>query len=160
MAGDNTMIFQDIHCNEIAYDQVSAITWRVTVYVLAQRKGKILMTEPAFVQRWELPGGEVRPEETLLEGARREVWEETGYHLASLSRTPLHFEERYFYDSDNRYRHVMAVICAGHVDGEPDPAWSLRSDEIKRVAWIDPISLTATNTFSRQWPVLAQARRV
>ncbi len=152
------MIFRDVYGHTVAHDGVSPVTWRLTVYVLAQHDGKILMTEPAYAARQELPGGEVEIEETLLEGARREVWEETGYHLASIGAAPLHFEEMFFYESHTRrYRHTIVAIFAGQVAGPADPAWQPLPDEVKRVAWIDPADLAAKTTPAHQWAALVKA---
>jgi 8-oxo-dGTP pyrophosphatase MutT (NUDIX family) len=152
------MLFRDFGQTEVQHDGVSPITWRMTVYVLAQRDRKILLTEPTFVQRQERPSGEVDAHEPLFEGARREVWEETGYRLTSLSQTPLHFEEVFFYETNTRrYRHAIIAIFAGQVEAEADPAWRPLPDEIKRVAWIDPASLSSNNIPIHQWPALAKA---
>jgi len=152
------MMFSDAQRNEVLYDGVSPITWRMTVYVLAQRDGKILMTEPTFACRQELPGGEVDAHEPLLEGARREFWEETGYRLAALSKAPIHFEEAFFYEAHTRhYRHAIVAIFAGQVEGQADPAWRPLPDEVRQVAWIDPAGLTSHNTASHQWPALVKA---
>lgn len=48
-------------------------------HTLAYRPdGQLLLVEQAGIDMWVLPGGEVNPEESLLEGARRELHEESG----------------------------------------------------------------------------------
>ncbi len=59
----------------ISWDNGYHMTVRVRI-----RDGAILLVEPVWAPRWELPSGEVdlTTQETLAEGARRECWEETG----------------------------------------------------------------------------------
>ncbi|WP_394339012.1 NUDIX hydrolase [Halosimplex salinum] len=40
--------------------------------------GEVLLVEQASIDTWVLPGGEVEPDETIREGARRELGEEAG----------------------------------------------------------------------------------
>jgi ADP-ribose pyrophosphatase YjhB (NUDIX family) len=40
--------------------------------------GEILLVEQSSIDTWVLPGGEVEPDESLREGARRELHEESG----------------------------------------------------------------------------------
>lgn len=48
-------------------------------HTLAYRPdGTLLLVEQAGIDMWVLPGGEVEPDETFLEGARRELREESG----------------------------------------------------------------------------------
>jgi len=48
-------------------------------HTLAYRpSGELLLVKQAAIDTWVLPGGEVEPDERLLEGARRELHEEAG----------------------------------------------------------------------------------
>jgi 8-oxo-dGTP pyrophosphatase MutT (NUDIX family) len=43
--------------------------------------GRVLMIRHGDVQRWEIPGGQVDPQEPPADAAVREMWEETGLHV-------------------------------------------------------------------------------
>jgi 8-oxo-dGTP diphosphatase len=46
-----------------------------------RRTGEILLVEQPSIDAWVLPGGEVDPDESLREGARRELHEESGIEV-------------------------------------------------------------------------------
>ncbi len=151
-------VYLDALCNEVAYDGVSPVSWRVSAYVLAVRGGRVLMVEPEWARRWELPGGEVYPAETLLEGAVRECFEETGYRFEPTEPSPYYTGEEYFYlPSPSAYHHSVLFVFRGRADGSADPDWRSDPAEVRRVGWIDPASLTPENTHPVQWPALRRA---
>ncbi|CAG7844513.1 Phosphatase NudJ [Pseudoclavibacter triregionum] len=55
---------------------------RIAAYGVIVRDGEILLAHWNERGRsgWTLPGGGVEPGESPIEGAVREIWEETGYH--------------------------------------------------------------------------------
>jgi 8-oxo-dGTP diphosphatase len=74
--------------------------------------------EPPYQGRLALPGGFVRPEETLAQAAARELAEETG-----LKPGPVHLEQLASYgdpDRDPRMR-VVTVAYLGLAPGLPEP---------------------------------------
>lgn len=74
---------------------------RTTNILLVQRKN------PPFRGHWALPGGFVEEGETLLQGAQRELEEETGLSLATLFPLPVWFDSP---GRDPRGRVVSAVF--------------------------------------------------
>lgn len=65
---------------------------RLAAYCLVESEGRILLTlwdmrhrDRHFMPRWSLPGGGIDLGEDLEEGAAREVFEETGYHVKDLT---------------------------------------------------------------------------
>lgn len=152
-------VFSDTNGNPVPYDGQAPITWRLTVYALVEWDGKVLMMRPRDIERWELPGGEVQPEETLLEGLRREVFEETGYTFTPTQAIPIHFTEQFFFERDlGQYRHAVIAIFAGTVEADRAPDWShAEPGEVRQVAWVSPAILTPSNTHPNQWPALTKS---
>ena len=66
-----------------------SVTTDIVLFTLRDRRLQTLLIQRAewpFVGSWALPGGFVRPEETLDQAARRELAEETGVTEASLTQ--------------------------------------------------------------------------
>jgi ADP-ribose pyrophosphatase YjhB (NUDIX family) len=117
------------------------VRWRVGVYALIERDGRILMVDQivAAGPGLTLPGGgvEVEREETILEGSVREVYEETGYRF-----TP---------DAGS-----LAFLVRGTVPDAPDPAWRQDHAEIIEVRWVDPSTLTPADVRRLHWEALVR----
>lgn len=66
--------------------------FRVSVKGLCVKDGKILLVkEPKKISgQWELPGGGLDFGEDIREGLRREIEEETGLRIKSISEKPLY----------------------------------------------------------------------
>ena len=62
-------------------------THRPGVYAILPRNGSLLLTHQSEPQpEVQLPGGGVDPGESPLRALHREVWEETGWHIAAPRR--------------------------------------------------------------------------
>lgn len=141
------------------YDGVSPVTWRIASYVLAVRDdGKLLAIESPEVSRWEPPGGAVEHDETVLDAAIRECWEETGYRFVPASENPICIlEHNYLHPSDKRFQHSLMLAFLGTVEGEQDPAWQLDPTEVRTIAWIDPAELLTRRTHRLLWKAVQVA---
>ncbi|HEX7372662.1 MAG TPA: NUDIX hydrolase, partial [Thermodesulfobacteriota bacterium] len=84
--------------------------------VLLIKRGK----EPGLGQ-WSIPGGVVRPGETLKEAVVREILEETHLKVEVLALAKV--LERIFRDPDGRvaYHYVLADFLCRHLDGALQP---------------------------------------
>lgn len=119
---------------------------------------RVLMTRDRGGYPDCFPGGGAEPGETLAETAHREVWEETGWHIATDSIEPIgwiHLESLSDWTDDHPFPHpdvFMAVVTASlsHAGSEPH-GWvdtdgfvlssafvSIR--ELPEEIWDDPIS--------------------
>jgi 8-oxo-dGTP pyrophosphatase MutT (NUDIX family) len=142
----------------VAYDGVSPVGWRVAAYVLVLRGGRVLLLAKAFGGWDELPGGAVRPEETLPEGAARECLEETGYRFAAAAFAPVHVAEQFFFHRGARtYHHSLLVVLPGAVTREREAGWQPEGGGPDPVRWVDPTTLAEARTNPNHWPALVKA---
>jgi 8-oxo-dGTP pyrophosphatase MutT (NUDIX family) len=78
-------IFSNQLGEQMPYDGVSPVAWRIASYVLATREdGTVLAIEPPWRVRWEPPGGAVELDESVLDAAIRECWEAASSRPASI----------------------------------------------------------------------------
>lgn len=103
----------------------------VAAVVLRDATGRILTVRKRDTTLFMFPGGKPEPAENIEDAARREVREELGVSLTSL--TPL---GSFTAPAANEADHlVRAEVFAGVLLDEPSPA-----AEIEEVAWVDPAS--------------------
>jgi 8-oxo-dGTP pyrophosphatase MutT (NUDIX family) len=152
MSGEQAPVFLNARGEAVPYDGVSPVDWRVAVYALAMREGRVLMLSKAFSGWWELPGGAVRPEETLLEGVARECLEETGYRFATATFAPVHVAEQYFFHRGARtYHHSLLFVVPGTVTGEREAGWQPEGGQPDPARWVDPTTLADATTNSNHY---------
>jgi 8-oxo-dGTP pyrophosphatase MutT (NUDIX family) len=152
-------IFSNQLGEQLPYDGVSPVAWRVASYVLATRPdGTILAIEPPWRVRWEPPGGVVEVGERVLDAAIRECWEETGYRFVPASENPICImEHNYLAPRDKSFQHSLMLAFHGTVEGEQDPAWQVDPQEVKTIGWIDPATLTRERTHGLLWKAVQAA---
>jgi ADP-ribose pyrophosphatase YjhB (NUDIX family) len=150
--------YRDVHGNPHVRPDDAPVEWRVSGYAVIERAGTLLMVEPMMDASWtwSLPGGgiEREPEETLLDGIAREVYEETGYRFTPDQAT-LVFAGEVFYRTV-RHRHLRSLMftASGEIDEDPDPRWTRPVVEIARVAWIEVGSLRREQVQWQHWGIL------
>jgi 8-oxo-dGTP pyrophosphatase MutT (NUDIX family) len=152
-------LYSNSEGEQIPYDGVSPITWRIASYVLATRDdGKVLAIEPPWLSRWEPPGGAVEIDESVVDAAIRECWEETGYRFVPANGNPICIlEHNYLSPRDKSYQHSLMLAFQGTVEGGQDPAWQVDPTEVRTIRWIDPKTLTREKTHGLLWKALQVA---
>jgi len=134
------------------------VHWRVAVYALVVRDGRVLMVDQivAAGPGLTLPGGgvEAEREETILEGSIREVYEETGYRFTPDPATLALIADHFIRSPSERYYHALSFVVRGTVGEMPDPAWRQDHREIIEVRWADPRDLTANDVRRLHWDLL------
>ena len=137
------------------------VNWRVGVYALVERDGKILMVDQIVSAGpgLTLPGGgvEVEREETILDGSVREVYEETGYRFVPDPESLRYIEDFFIRSPSGNYYHAVAFLVRGTVGERPDPAWRQDHSEIIEVNWVDPATLTRHDVRRVHWEVLVES---
>lgn len=97
--------------------------------VVVDDQGRVLMTQRRDNGRWEPPGGVLELDESIDEGLKREVLEETGYRIEPIRLTGVY---------KNMTRGIVALVfLARVVDGEPRT-----TGETSRVEWWTPDTVT------------------
>lgn len=71
-------------------------TKRVSKAIITH-KGKLLLLLPKNKQKWHLPGGHIKKDETYIEGAKREVHEETALKVTALTSIYRHHNFELFF---------------------------------------------------------------
>ncbi|MBU1145463.1 MAG: NUDIX domain-containing protein [Firmicutes bacterium] len=110
-------------------------TYRVGCRAIIQNKDLILLEYVNKLDIYTLPGGGLEPNETLEECLKREVLEETGYHVDIIRPTVTVYE--YFIDStwENHY-----FLCS--LASEQQDELNLTKEEMKNgqeLSWISSI---------------------
>jgi 8-oxo-dGTP pyrophosphatase MutT (NUDIX family) len=150
----------DLYGKEHERPAETPVQWRIGGYGVVEREGRLLMVEPVWTTgwTWDLPGGGVRlmPEETILEGIVREVYEETGHRFTPDAATLTHHGDIFFRTLEGRFLRSITFTVHGVVEAEPDPAWTRPEDEIARVAWVDPSTLRREEVHFHHWDVLVK----
>lgn len=118
--------------------------FRVIVSAVIEKDGRVLMGRkpvdmPPYPNTWHIPGGGLDPNETLEEGLKREVYEETGVEITDLERLP--FSEDFTESPHGDVIHyIFLVFLTKYKAGEPRAASDLSTlewipkEEIPRLA--------------------------
>lgn len=131
---------------------------KVGLTVMIFRDGKILLgkrinTETALNQ-WAYPGGRMDYGEDPINGAMREVLEETGLKLNIEKLRFLDFKNEPFPDENKHY--VSLVFTCTDFDGEPERK---EPDKCAKWDWFDPFNLPK-NTFWAIKETIAKNRNI
>lgn len=98
-----------------------SIRQRTSAYGVLIRDGKILMIK-THSDNWELPGGTPEPGETLVQGLKRELLEETATH-ASIGRL-FYIRESFYHSPSGKSYHSLQFYFLITTDDEPSDAGS------------------------------------
>lgn len=112
---------------------------RDSAFAVIRRRDRVLLVQPWFKRRWQLPGGSLEPGETPWKAARREVKEETGMGAWIAGLTGI------YYRADGS----LAFVFAAKVDREEQPKGPRH--EIRKQRWFTaPEALRRLSTSSAQ----------
>jgi ADP-ribose pyrophosphatase YjhB (NUDIX family) len=136
-------VYRDIDGNPHERPADAPVRWRIGGYGVIERDGRLLLVQPVWTPGWNLPGGGVKldPDETILEGITREVFEETGYRFTPDPATLAFLGDECFRAPSGRFMRSVTFTVRGDAGDAPEPGWVAPDDEIVRVAWVDPATL-------------------
>ena len=84
--------------------------------IIVDREGKLLLVQHTYGRRnWELPGGAAEINESPLETAQREVWEETGLAVVAHHMTGM------YYDPAGDFLHLVFWCRPQDTEARPRP---------------------------------------
>lgn len=150
------MIFRNVQGHEVTLPPGKTVAWRISAYAVIERDGKILMVIPTWHDVHELPGGEINLDENILTGLKREVLEETGYHIEP-DLQPVYVAEEYFYHHwTQTFYHSLLLIYRATLTDDIQDAFMVSVDEIKGIYWRSMLELNQENAHYIFWKVLNQ----
>ncbi len=155
-------VFLDANGQPYQLPQGERVYWRISGYGLVRSEcDKVLMVVPTWNILWELPGGGVDEGESIAEGIKREVYEETGYSI-TLSDTPFHVSESNFYHRYEKkfYHSVIMVYLAELLWPEQDIEVinTYDGDEISKIEWKPLEDLDERSCHSIIYPVIRRLK--
>lgn len=133
---------------------------RVSVVALIVDRGEVLLidqTTPPEPDCWDLPGGGLEPHEPLLDGLRREVYEETGLQQFHVDRL-LTALDSFFPEPEGKQLHTLNLVYACSVEQRP-PYLHSQDPEIgpRGIQWLPIATLVQADCSSRCWRSLIAA---
>ena len=141
----------------------SAVRLRVSVVALVVDAGDVLLIHQVTHPEpncWDLPGGGLEPQETLIEGLRREVAEETGLQGFQVDRL-LTVTESFYQVAPDDMLHTLNVIYQCSISERPIHLSSLDPEVGEQgVQWLPIDTLTADQCSTRTWKALQAANLV
>lgn len=127
----------------------------VTVATVVVRDGKLLVVEERAQGRlvFNQPAGHLEPDESLLEAARRETLEETGWHVELTAFVGAYQWKAVNPDGSGGRHYLRFAFAAEPVRHEPE---RVLDDGIVRAVWLTPTELQEQSDRHRS-PLVWQA---
>lgn len=126
---------------------LGAIVWK---------DGRVLMVQrgrPPRAGIWSLPGGAQDLGESVADGIRREIAEETGVQIELLGLVEVIDSIQRDADGRIRYHYTIVDYVARWVSGE-----AVAGDDAAAVAWVDPADLHRLDLWDETIRVIEKSR--
>jgi 8-oxo-dGTP pyrophosphatase MutT (NUDIX family) len=110
---------------------------RISAYGIAKRCGKFLLVEPPWKDWFELPGGGIERNESVIKGLKREFLDETGFPVDVVSERAIDVKhERFYADDTDRYYYSTLLFFLVRITGEQEGNMVDRR-ETKALSWLN-----------------------
>ncbi|MFA6307925.1 MAG: NUDIX hydrolase [Patescibacteria group bacterium] len=158
------MEFLDANGNKYKLPKGKSVNWRISVYALIIKDNKVLTVIPTWNTLFELPGGAVEKNETILEGLKRECYEETGYKINIDADIPFYLSQENFYNrmSKQFYNSIIMVFKSSLFDKKQNKSIINTADgnEISSVNWTPFKQITKSNTHRTIYPAIKKLIKI
>lgn len=137
------------------------IRLRVSVVALFLEGDRVLLLHQMTLPEpdcWDMPGGGLHPEESLLEGLQREVAEETGITAFQVEKL-LTVTEKFYTNAKGDKRHGLNIIYLCKITQYPEHFVSSDPQEVgpKGIQWLSVRELRREECSTRCWLALQAA---
>lgn len=107
----------------LGYDVLRAAVWPIGIGVrlMLVKDNSVLLVYHSYLSGWHLPGGGMKRNETLLEAARREAYEETG----AVATGELRLLGIYTGSGRGRNDHTAVFLCDEFSLQPPTDRWEI-----------------------------------
>lgn len=107
--------------------------------IIVRKGDKVLMCQRGGIKGWDFPKGHAEPNETILESARREVAEETGYRNVKVDENRL-IRIEYVYEKDGEQIQKEVLFFTGEHQGDEIPVTNRDKTDREQqmiIDWVD-----------------------
>lgn len=117
--------------------------------VIVDGQGRVLLVKRGNEPRkghWSIPGGLLEIGESMVDGARREVLEETG--LTVTPEAIIEVVERIYREEERvRYHYIIVDYWASLTGGSKQAAKAQAASDAADLCWADPVAWQQTNPY-------------
>lgn len=136
---------------------VTRLQWRPSAYALIfDDEGRVLLMDNAWNGKREFPGGGVDIWENMLDGLKREVWEETGLEAKIVDL--VHIDESFFLTPGGNHWHTIKFFYRAEIIGGTMRATIHEDEPTGFPYWFNPHNLSVKD-LTIGWTALQRAMR-